>query len=74
MRRIYRVLEIARFVSFDSGGNLTRRASAPAKPKAHGKFDAKALDAVEAGDEDADVDEEGMCVCWATSSASLCAR
>ena len=72
MRRIYRVLEIARFVSFDSGGNLTRRASAPAKPKAHGKFDAKALDSVEAGDDD--VDEEGMCVCWATSSASLCAR
>ena len=47
------------FSPFASGGNLTRRASAPAKPNAHGKFDANALDnVVVAGDDDAD--DEGM--------------
>ena len=58
--------ELARFVvSVSLGGNLTRRASAPAKANALFGIDAKSIDDAQDDDEgDEDAGAEGVCVCW----------
>ena len=65
-RRFERVPEITCFLSFSSGGTLTRRASTSARVQAaHVQIEVSALDRVEPGVEDDDEveDDAGVCVC-----------